>query len=293
MTLDELLAALPATGLGHVRFPRALLGAFRRKSITFCTGETDEATLVYWFQSAKFTIDLRLPQARATPLAMRQGWTGGTLWDAETQRMSWAVARSYQPHEIWPEPAELRVIGNAVLEFAPTGAYVEDWRQQSGKGPLLGLRLVELAEAASGARHAMDGGLVIAGEHGAFARSRLPQVDERIAGAGSVAAALERGVASADEIGSYEVSVALAGDTVSLGTQDWRIGQPLVAGEFAIARDGAVTLTDPRSGDVLRFVVDLYLRDFVFANASLASAAALEWIAGERAHIMPNGRVVR
>lgn len=294
MNLTQLLDALGPVGrLEGVPFPPRLLGAFRRKSITFCTGETDEATLVFWFQSASFTIELRLSHGNRTPLAMRQGWTGDTLWDAAQARMSWSVARSYEPHEIWPEPAELRFIGNAVLEFAPSGAYVEDWRQLATTGPLLGLRLVELVDAASGAAHAMDGGLIVAGEHMALARSRRPEVDARIAAAGSVGAALERGAANADQIESYEVSVALGGEIVSYSTTSRRVGQPLMEGGFAIEADGTVTLTDGVTGDRLRFVVDLHLPGFTFAATSDASAAALAWIERERPHVMPNGRVVR
>lgn len=294
MTLSELLAALkPAGSAEEVLFPSRLLGAFRRKTITFCTGETDEATLVFWFQSASFTIDLRLSHGNRTPLAMRQGWIGDTLWDRASERMSWMVDRSYQPQEIWPEPAELRFIGNSVLEFAPSGAYVEDWRQLANRGPLLGLRLVELIEAGSGQRHPMDGGLVIAGEHMALARSRLPHIDARIAAAGSVSEALEQGLADAQEVESYEVSVALDGASVMHSTQPWRVGQPLIAGSFEIGADGSVTLTDARSGDVLRFVSDIFLPDFRYAGTSPASAAAVDWIERQRAYLMPNGRMVR
>ena len=78
MKFAELLEQLPATHPGDLAFPRRLLGAFRRKSITFCDGTTDEQTVVYWFQSRSFTIDLRLPdfifdyQTTSTPEA--QEW---------------------------------------------------------------------------------------------------------------------------------------------------------------------------------------------------------------------------
>ena len=41
MNLAELIAAVPETEFAGPAFPRRLLGAFRRKSITFCTGLTD------------------------------------------------------------------------------------------------------------------------------------------------------------------------------------------------------------------------------------------------------------
>jgi len=97
MRLADLLYALPPVVPAQPAFPRRLLGAFRRKSITFCTGVTDEATVVYWFQSRSFTLDLRLPDGAATSVSDRQGWVGDTLWDEERQQMSWSIARSYQP----------------------------------------------------------------------------------------------------------------------------------------------------------------------------------------------------
>ncbi|WP_225205722.1 hypothetical protein [Novosphingobium huizhouense] len=294
MTLAELLKKLPpVVWPGEVPFPPRLLGAFRRKSITFCTGETDEETQVFWFQSASFTIDLRLAAGAQTPLELRQGWTGDTRWNAARGQMAWDIARSYQPHDIWPEPADLRFIGNAVLEFAPSGAYVEDWRQLATSGPLLGLRLVERTARGTGARHVMDGGLIVAGEHMAYACSRLPDVDARLRAAGSIAAALASGAASADEVESYEVSVASGGDAVALSTQPWRIGQPLIEGPFTVEPDGSVSLHDPATGDRLCFIIDLHLPTFLFAGTSEATPAARQWIARERAHVMPHGRVVR
>jgi len=119
MTLAVLLAVLPPTGLADPAFPRHLLGAFRRKSITFCTGLTDEHSVVFWFQSGRFTIDLRLPDGAAMPATDRQGWIGETLWDRQAQQLSWTIARSYQPRNQWPEPVRLSFIGNSVLEVAP------------------------------------------------------------------------------------------------------------------------------------------------------------------------------
>jgi len=41
MTLAELLRELPPIGLDNLAFSRRLRSAFRRKSITFCTGRTE------------------------------------------------------------------------------------------------------------------------------------------------------------------------------------------------------------------------------------------------------------
>jgi hypothetical protein len=293
MTLAPLLASLAPTGLADLAFPRPLLGAFRRKSISFCTGVTDETTVVYWFQSRSFTIDLRLPDGPATPVALRQGWVGDTVWDADQALLSWEVARSYQPRNQWPEPARFHFIGNSVLEFAPSGAYVEDWRQLATSGPYLGLRLIEMTDAATGDRHAMDGGLVLAGEHTAFACSRHPRLDAALGGVESLEEALAQRIASEAEIESYEVSVAIGGDRVTASTQPHRLHQPIVTEAFTPERDGSLTLPRVIGGvhSLLRFVVDHYVPEFTFDTYSASTPEALAWIEGERAHLLRHASV--
>ena len=88
MNLLDLCTQLKPTDDSTCLLPQYLLGAFRRKSITFANGLTDENTLVYWFQSKTFTIDLRLKDPRSTPVLERQGWVGDTLWDAQNQLLS-------------------------------------------------------------------------------------------------------------------------------------------------------------------------------------------------------------
>lgn len=274
MTLDELVHALPPTGVEAIAFPPALLGAFRRKSITFCTGLTDETTQVYWFQSASFTIDLRLTDGAATPVADRQGWIGDTHWDAQGGELSWTVGYSYQPHNLWPEPARLAFIGNSVIEFAPSGAYVEDWRQLATTGPLLGLRLAGITNAATGQEHAADGGLILAGDHMAFVLSRPVHLQ--------------------DDAESFETSVAIAGQLVTHSTQNARYGQAIVPDSFELAPDGSVLLTLGAHGTDwhLRFSVDAFVPDFTFSNTSPATPEAHAWLERERAHLARHARRV-
>lgn len=295
MTLIELLANLPATGLGDLGFPHHLLGAFRRKSITFCTGVTDEATVVYWFQSRTFTIDLRLPDADTTPVVHRQGWVGDTIWDESTGQLSWRVERSYQPRNQWPEPATFRFIGNSVLEFAPSGAYVEDWRQQSSTGPYLGLRLRGMRNEATGEDMTMEGGLVLAGDHVAFARSRLPAVDAALRDADHLERALAKGAVSEAEIESYEVSVATGGQTITHSTQPSRLGQTIASGAFEIAADGSVLMQQVVDGApcTLRFDLDLYMPEFSFGTTTTSTPDALEWMQRESDHLAPRAVMTR
>lgn len=295
MTLADLLAALPQSNFSDMPFPQGLLGAFRRKCITFANGLTDERTVVYWFQSRTFTIDLRLPDGPATALVDRQGWVGDTLWDSRTQQLSWTIDRSYQPRNQWPEPATVSFIGNCVLEYAPSGAYVEDWRQQSTSGPLLGLRLLSLFDEVTGQTHAMDGGLIVAGDHAAFALSRLPDIDAALEEAGDLAKALTDGIATQAQIESYEVSVAINGLAITQSTQPGRLGQNLAMGDFRIDPDGTVILSTSMGGAPcqLRFAADCHQSDFAFANTTLCSAEALEWAEREHKHLLRHAKITR
>lgn len=295
MTLAELLEKLPSTGLQDITFPRRLLGAFRRKSISFSTGLTDESSTVFWFQSKSFTIDLRLPDGAATPLLDRQGWVGDTLWDGDRQQMSWRIARSYQPRNQWPEPADLRFIGNSVIEFAPSGAYVEDWRQQCFHGPLLGLRLVSMRDGQNGPEQPMVGGLILAGEHAAYAQSRSSHLDEALRNAASLGQALTVGIVTEQEIESYEVSVALGGRSISHSTQPLHLGRKIAAGEMELQQDGSIILSrriDNRTCH-LRFVLDLHVPDFIFSRETPVTPEARQWMAEEEHHLFRHATIAR
>lgn len=291
MTLAELLDRLPPTGLADVAFPRRLLGAFRRKSITFCNGLTDEQTVVYWFQSRSFTIDLRLPDGTATPLADRQGWVGDTLWDEERRELSWAVRRSYQPRNQWPEPASFRFIGNSVIEFAPSGAYFEDWRQQASRGPLLGLRLHSLTDEVTGQVIPLEGGLILAGDYVAYAQSRMPSIDDALRRFASLDEALADGTVTAAEIESYDVSVAVGGKAISHSTLSRQLGHSIAAGDFESAGDGVIHFWHPQGR--LDFTLDLYVPDFRFDEPTTTTIEASEWLCRETDHLARHAVIAR
>lgn len=295
MNLAELCAVLPETGQEGPAFPQRLLGAFRRRSITFCTGETDEQTLVYWFQSRTFTIDLRLPDGAATPVEERQGWIGDTLWDEREQEMRWRVSQSYQPRNQWPEPASFRFIGNSVIEFAPSGAYVEDWRQQATSGPLLGLRLLDLHDETTGRTLPKEGGLIVVGEQLAYAQSRLPEVDEALRGVNCLGRALADGLVTSEQAESYEVSVSTGDGIVAHSTRPGRVGAPMVAGDFAVQPDGSIILSQGVDGARrrLRFALDACLRGIVFDPRTSAKVEALEWMEREKRHLARHAVIVR
>lgn len=190
MKLEELAAlGVAAPGPRPNRVPGWTLGCFRRRAITFFTGATDVATRVYWLQSQGLTADLRLPArlpalagvtdlAEAPPehlLAMAQveGGLARTEWDAATTMMAWSDWTSFQLHDKWPEPGRLARVGDCLIEHAPSGAYVEDWRlQPSRPGALIGLRLLEQRDLATGEVRHRGGGLVVCGDHAALVLGR-------------------------------------------------------------------------------------------------------------------------
>lgn len=244
MTLQELLDRHPGRPTSSV--PDWMLGYYKRLAISFANGQTDTATHVCWLQSRNFTIDLRLPleteQAPDKPLAAYtadelqvlasyEGWEALSVWDGE--RLAWHTDTSLQMHNRWPEPALLSRVGNCMIEFAPSGAYVEDWRlQPSRPGPLIGLRLIEERDLASGAVRHRGGGLIVCGEYAALVLGRpAPMTSEGLLrdlaldalGNGERLAALF----------AFETSVAQGsleqGYSVALSTRAGRVGRPLIA----------------------------------------------------------------
>ena len=295
MNLAQLTGQLTATGLKGLAFPSYLLGSFRRKSITFSNGLTDETTVVYWFQSRSFSIDLRLSDGAQTPVSIRQGWIGDTLWDDRQELLSWHIVQSYQPHNQWPEPAKLHPVGNSVLEFAPSGAYVEDWRQQSASGPLIGLRLKAVRNERTGTLLPMDGGLIVAGAHAAYAQSRLPDVEQRLRGASGLEAAVTHGLASAAEVESYEVSLALNGNIIRHSTCSARYGQALHLDDFDVLSDGTIMQSRIVAGEPCTFLytLDVFVPEFAFTCRSVCAPTAEQWLHDERTHLMRNAALVR
>jgi len=164
-----------------LKVPAWTLGCFHRRSITYANGAEDASTRVIWIQTHGLTGDLRVPAERPdvshraglaecsleelAALAHAEGGIADTGW--ADGRMDWSNWAAVQPYDKWPEPGELRRVGGCLMEFAPSGVYVEDWRLQPGSaGPLIGLRLLEEAGAPR------DGGLVIAGDHAILALGR-------------------------------------------------------------------------------------------------------------------------
>lgn len=243
MTLTELIERHGRKAAHGV--PDWMLGFWKRYSISFANGQTDLHTHVCWVQSRNFTIDLRLPlekdQAPAKPLheysseelqvlANYEGWVAHSDWDGSA--LSWRDTDvTLQLHNRWPEPAFLRRTGNAMIEHCPSNIYVEDWRlQTSAPGMLVGLRLVEEREVASGRVRHKGGGLIVCGDYAALTLGRAEQPDGKRLFKTLVAEAAGD-IPRLQVLFNFETSVAIAlpshGYRVMLSTQPSRIGQAL------------------------------------------------------------------
>lgn len=297
MNLTELVQNHPRPASAGV--PAWLLGHYRRRSITFADGTTDRATHVSWLQSRNFSIDLRLsPEDDDLPpdldsptalrrLANREGWAAPSRWDG--MALSWRDPVSLQLHDRWPEPAQLRRVGNCLIEFAPSGAYVEEWRlQPSAQGPLIGLWLLEEHELADGRLCHAGGGLIVCGEHAAIVRGRPRPIasgrmlrDEAIAALGDSV--------RLHELFDIEVSVgrgdASAGFKVTASTTPGRVGLPLLptTGFDAPTADGRVRQRFDSRGESRErwFQIDTLEPGYHFDSTTPVEGAAQAWLQQE------------
>lgn len=289
--------------------PNWTLGCFRRRSISFFNGESDDSTLVLWLQSRGLTGDLRiaaqrpklstraaladLPLADLVRLLEVEGGVSPTRFEVASVSgvelsgtMTWPDWTAFQVHAKWPEPGNLRRVGDCLIEYAPSGAYVEDWRlQPSGDGPLIGLSLTEERDEDGQLLH-RGGGLVVAGEHAIFVRGRaqpLPAVArvtdlvERAAREPRLMDAIfgcEASYARRDASGRYQVAHS---------TLPWREGKPLLAmGGFSL-EDGVVIQRARENNRAVtrRFVVDTLEPSYQDWLATPATAAAVDWLGAE------------
>ena len=295
MKLHETLYHLAITDLKDSQIPSALFGAFRRKSISFFNGLTDEKTIVYWFQSKSFTIDLRLKHVTDTPVVERQGWIGSTTWDTEQSLLSWDVkdCANYQNHIQWPEPAKLHAVGNTIFEFSPSNAYVEDWRQQAVAGLYLGLRLRTAIHVASQQQVEMDAAWVICDNQIAYAQSRPHHIQQKLHGYEDLNAAVASGVTEA-EINTFETSISIDGETIQYSTQNARIGQSFHCDGFEVIDQHTLKQRRDIAGELyeLIFDVDTYVPHYAFQISTNTTDATQAWMQQEKSHLTHHAKVV-
>jgi hypothetical protein len=314
VTLDELVQRYAGRAAGGATdgAPAWTRGCFRRRSITFFTGETDTETQVLWLQTRGLTADLRLPARRptltgATPLAERapeevsalaevEGGLARTRWDGRA--MHWSDWTSFQTHDRWPEPGLLARVGDCLIEHAPSGAYVEDWRlQPSEDGPLVGLRLREERDAATGTVRHRGGGLVVCGRHAALVLGRPTPLPVK----GTIAEIVRAHGQDRDIMralfafeASYGTRVAGA-FTVAASTNPLREGQALLAlDDFSYAEDhGLVTQrTHADNGAPIErlFTVDTLEPAVAFPTDTETTPAGRQWLARESPTLLASAR---
>lgn len=291
--LDDLAREHPIDDT--LRVPAWTLGCFHRRTIAYATGAEDTLTKVVWVQSHGMTGDLRIPpdrpriaagdrpedmdQATLARLASAEGSTGETYWQDGV--MSWNWGPSVQPYDKWPEPALLRRVGASLIEFAPSGIYVEDWRHQpSAAGPIGALRL--LGESGSdGLVTPLNGHVVFAGDHA------ISCIDARVAPlptqrAQDIVAAAADPLAAWHWVSACVTDYAIGG-TIESSTDPWREGEPLGLDNFVRDGDRALRQTIIRDGrSVQRFwqIVSLGWAG-AFSAVTEAEAARLTWLERE------------
>ncbi|VVO27914.1 hypothetical protein PS712_04770 [Pseudomonas fluorescens] len=299
MHLSELVARFaqqPAHGV-----PDWMLGFYKRQAISFADGLTDTQTHVCWFQSRNFTLDLRLPleqhQVPAKPLAAcsveelqqlanYEGWEALCAWEGDT--LSWHTDTSFQVHNRWPEPGVLKRIGNCMIEFAPSGAYVEDWRlQSSAPGALIGLRLLEDRELESGIVRHRGGGLIVCGDYAAMVLGRAQPLQSEPKGAmlRDMVARLGDDPQWLNRAFNFETSVArgslVDGYPVTLSTCAARVSQPLLPLDgFDRLEDGVHVSQRLRIDGIDReriFAIDTLEPLVHFAQATGFNGDAAQW----------------
>jgi hypothetical protein len=311
MNLFELPQTRATAGSPSPSSPSWACGCFVRRAVTFFTGVTDTTTRVVWIQSRGLTFDLRLlpgrPRidsfdslatlsleellllaeaegglARSTFAPSEEPYSGSMQWN------DWVRA---QLHDNWPEPGVLRRVGDCMTEFAPSGAYVEDWRAQaSDGGALIGLVLLSETDVETGRLLHRGGGLVVAGRHAGLVRGRpapLPPASRlvELVRAGWQDRELLENVFRFEA--SYATRAASGADyIVASSTLPFRQGRPLMSLDgFSLEADGSVVQRAPDDAGRLierRFRIDTCepSEDAPGTSADPSAAAWLETEAG-------------
>ena len=146
----------PRVSYGSVTVPKRLLGCWDRRYIRFSDGTEDTSTRVIWVQTLSGVGDIRIPATRPDlrarngladcskeellALAEQDCFCGVTLFNSKAQPFptaSWpkeSYLFRFQPVITFPEPGWMEWLegGTCMIERAPSGAYVEDWRLQPG-----------------------------------------------------------------------------------------------------------------------------------------------------------------
>jgi hypothetical protein len=299
MTLEEIAQAIGQ----HVPpgVPAWVHGTFKRRSITFATGLEDARTLVIWVQSHRATGDIRIhpgrPKIAASDrledmdratlevLASVEGGFAETAW--QDGLMSWDNWIGFQPYNKYPEPGILRRTGDCMIEFAPSGIYVEDWRYMASATGLLGaLKLIAEIDA-TGTTRARNGGFVFGGQHAILVLGRRVPLPDGVPAQKFVRTS-EDPLAAVRQV--LDCSVDYAADDgkgfhVTASTDPWREGRRLgltSCFEQSPDPDVLVERVKDEPGIVSRlWRIDSLASGVTFPLATPAEPESLRWLQGE------------
>ena len=182
-------------GEGIRTVPNQMLGCWKRRYIKFNNGKTDTSTRVVWLQTLSGMVDIRIPLrtldfscesrlehyslAQLTELAAQDCGTGVTKLDTFTKpyaTASWSSGERdayIQPVENFPEDGwfDWQEEGRCMMEWAPSGAYQEDWR------------LLNNSRGYVADFHNVDPGkkefVYVAGDHAVYVRGRDGNIEEQ------------------------------------------------------------------------------------------------------------------
>ena len=285
--------------------PDWMIGVYKRNIISFYNGKSDNTTDVFWMQSRTFTIDLRLPKSRIDKknldnyskdelkeIGNYEGFLADSIYNGE--ELSWEGGISYHNRNKYPEPALLKKVGNCLLEFCPSNAYVEDWRlQNSDDDYLIGLELIEELNISKNEIIRNSGGLIIAGEYAALCLGRKKEIDDKF---NSMDSSLEDILLDEDtniifkkELLSFETSLAKGtledGYDVILSTNPNRYDEKLLDLDgFEYDKDNELIyqIFEENNNTIKRiYSIDMIISNFNFEGTTSTTKEAEEWFKKE------------
>ena len=175
--------------------PDRMLGCWKRRYIKFENGEMDSTTRVIWLQALSGMIDIRIPERardyskgscladysieQLMELAEQDCGNATTHLDETTSpyaRASWEANDtdvSIQSIVLFPEDGWFDWLedGECMMEWAPSGAYEEDWRLQSNSRYFIAHYQKQDASKPEF--------VYLAGDHAVYARDRRVELREQ------------------------------------------------------------------------------------------------------------------
>lgn len=223
-----------------------MFGCWKRSWIKFADGSIDDTTAVVWLQTESQMVDVRI-NADSLNIARRSGLhdctidelhvlalndassgftecgppvvDGGGLRSATATWNTGGHGINFQPVSAFPEPGLMtwNADGTVMMECAPSGAYVEEWRLVPGSREPLSVKQHE------------SGTIYGAGGLAVFVRDRAVPIP-RLARLPELVDEYWEDRTLIEELLDCEFSVAeLQGDdwTITASTLPWRMGEQL------------------------------------------------------------------